>query len=92
MNDDSSLAMCWYDATEWQRLKALDPASLDDSYETWHRNATRAVHELALAGHTIRKVAIKVDALLRWCAEHGVENNAESRAAYAAWKLQQRLR
>jgi len=45
---------------------------------------------MTVAGHNIKKVSVKIDVFLRWCEECGVEPNAESRSAYAAWKLQQR--
>jgi hypothetical protein len=92
MSDEANpvLAMCWYDETQWNILKQREPNALDATYETWRKNATRALQEMAAAGHKIQKVAIKIDAFLRWCDEHGVDPNAESRSAYAAWKLQHR--
>jgi hypothetical protein len=90
MEKDSVFAFCWYDEAQWLRLKALYPDTLDDSYATWHRNAGRAMHELSLAGHRIKKVAFKLDEWLRWCAEQGIDPDAKSRSAYAAWKLQRR--
>ena len=92
MNDDDqpSLAMCWYDETQWTLLKQLDPDALDDSYETWRMNAARAYQELTTAGHKIQKVAIEIDAFLRWCDTTGVAPDAESRSAYAAWLLRHR--
>jgi hypothetical protein len=85
-----ALAMCWYDESQWNILKELDPDTLDDSYDTWRANATRAMHELTQAGHNIKKVAIKIDAFLQWCDERGMDPNADSRTAYAIWKLKHR--
>jgi len=92
MSDETppALAMCWYDETQWNILKQREPDALDATYEAWRKNATRALQEMAGAGHKIQKVAIKIDAFLRWCDERGVEPNAESRSAYAAWKLRHR--
>jgi hypothetical protein len=84
-------AMCWYDEAQWSILKELDPDSIDESYESWRRNATRALYELAANGYNINKVGVKIDYLLDWCEERGLEPNAESRAAYAAWILQHRI-
>jgi hypothetical protein len=90
MSDELALAMCWYDEKQWDRLKEMEPEALDDTYETWRKNATRALHELRQAGHNIQKVSIKIDDFLGWCEDNGVESNAESRSAYAAWKLKQK--
>lgn len=60
------LAMCWYEEAQWNLLEELDPDALDDSYETWRTNATRALHEMSQAGHNIKKVSIKIDAFLQW--------------------------
>ncbi len=88
----SALAMCWYDEAQWNLLKELDPLALDDTYEIWRTNATRALHEMSQAGHNIKKVSVKIEAFLQWCDQKGVEPNAESRSAYAVWKLQHRDR
>jgi len=90
MKDQPALAMCWYDEDQWKILKVREPDALDDSYETWKGNATRALHELRQAGHNIQKVSVKIGPFLRWCEENGVESNGEARSAYAAWKLRQR--
>ncbi len=89
-NDEPALAMCWYDEEQWNILKKLQPDTLDDSFETWRRNANRALQEMIQAGHNIKKVSVKIDVFLRWCQERGVEPNGESRSAYAAWKIQHR--
>ncbi len=34
MSKEPALAH-WYDETQWNILKELDPDALDDSYETW---------------------------------------------------------
>lgn len=90
MSNKLALAMCWHDEDQWNILKAREPDALDDSYETWKGNATRALHELRQAGHNIQKIAIKIDQFDRWCEENGVEPNGEARSAYGAWKLRQR--
>ena len=87
MSNEPALAMCWYDEAQWHILKALDPDALDDSYEAWRKNATRALHEMSQTDHKIGKVSIKIDAFLKWCEDCGVEPNAQSRSTYAAWKF-----
>jgi hypothetical protein len=91
-NNEPALAMCWYDEVQWNILKQLQPDALDDTYETWRRDANRALQDMIQAGHNIRKVSLKIDVFLRWCEERDVTPDADSRAAYAAWKLQQRSR
>lgn len=91
-SNEPALAMCWYNEEQWNILKQLEPDALDDSFETWRKNANRALQEMTQAGHNIKKVSVKIDVFLRWCEERGVESNAESRSAYAAWKLQNRGR
>jgi hypothetical protein len=89
-NSKAVLAMCWYDEAQWKILKELDPDSIDESYEVWRKNATRALQELTATGHRINKVGVRIDGLLDWCDERGLEPNAESRSAYATWILQRR--
>ncbi len=57
--------MCWYGESQWKILKELDPEALDDSYETWRKNATRALHEMSQGDHNIKKVSIKIEAFLK---------------------------
>lgn len=83
MSDDT-LAMCWYDQTQWNILKELAPDALDASYAVWRQNATRALQEMIQAGHKIQKIAIKIDAFLQWSESQDIKPNAEARSAYAA--------
>ena len=87
---EPELAMCWYDESQWKILKDVTPETLDADYATWRQNASRALEQMTAAGHRVRKVAIKADALLRWCEARGVDPDADSRSAYAAWVLQRR--
>jgi len=90
MKKKLALAVCWYDETQWNNMKELDPGAMYDSYESWRKNANRAVNEMKKAGHEIKKVSIRADAFREWCKERGMEPNGDARSAYASWKLQER--
>jgi hypothetical protein len=93
MSDEprSALAMCWYVESQWKILKELAPDTLDADYETWRKNASRVLQQMTAVDHKVQKVAIKIDAFLRWCDERGVDPNTDLRSAYAVWVLQRRV-
>lgn len=74
----------WYDRAEWTKLKqvAADSANLDETYEDWLRGAERTERELARGGLTIRRVMVKVDCLVAWCAVRQKPLNGAARAEY----------
>jgi len=92
MNDNMKIAFCWYHAEEWQKLKerAADVDILDDTYDEWKSNATRAVKDLRAEGQLIQKVKINIDDLEAWCAQHNKENNSAARSEFAVEILKRR--
>ena len=60
-----------------------DPSSLDDTYDDWRKEAELALFELRSEGYDIKKIAIKIDKLLTWCAENDCRPDSESRTEYA---------
>ena len=91
MNDEEQvIGLSWWQPDQWERLKEIseDRDLLDDSYEDWRKNASRAIQEIESAGKKVRKVKINLEELLIWCNENGFLVNGESRSKYTAKKLQ----
>jgi hypothetical protein len=82
----TDVAVGWYDAVQWARLKqvAVDADKLDDSYETWKRNAESFERELRQKGIEIQRVHIDVEALIAWCQSRHKPINGAARSEYAA--------
>ena len=86
-NESTVIIFCWYQPEEWAKLKIAvdDPSSLDDTYDDWRKKAESALFELRSQGHVIRKVALKVEKLLAWCAENHCKPDSEYRTQYAIY-------
>jgi hypothetical protein len=82
----------WYSPDAWQRLKAVaaDVNDLDDTYETWSKNAQAALKQLRRQGLRIEPVELDIDGLLAWCQAEGRAADAAARSTYAAHLLKQR--
>ena len=87
-----SVAFCWYQPDEWEKLKATaaDKENLDDTYDEWKSNASRAIQDLRDEGQHIQKVSIKIEQLEVWCEEEGVDNISQARTQYAVHLLKNR--
>jgi hypothetical protein len=81
-----NVAIGWYDAVQWARLKqvAIDANDLDDSYEAWKRNAENVERKLRREGTQTQRVQIDVEALVSWCQFQERPVNGKSRSQYAA--------
>jgi hypothetical protein len=82
----------WYSPDAWQRLKAVaaDVDDLDDTYDTWSKNAEAALKQLRRQGCGIEPVEVDIDGLLAWCRAAGRPADATARSTYAAHLLKQR--
>ena len=80
------VAVAWYDATQWRKLRLIaeDAHILDDTYDTWQRNAINLERDLRQKGIEIKRVSIDIDALVIWCKSHQKRINGEARSEYAA--------
>jgi hypothetical protein len=79
----------WYRREQWSRLRELasDPDKLDDSYDGWLASAQKALIEMSLAGVSVKRVDVDVDALLRWCQAEDRPIDSAARAAFTAEEL-----
>ena len=89
---DVFVGFCWYQREECEKLKAtaVDKDALDDSYDEWKSNATRAIKDLRDVGQLVQKVKINIDRLDAWCEDNGLENDSAARSRYAGEMLSQR--
>ena len=80
-------AFTWFDEEQWKLLKELDPEGLDDTYEEWRNNASKAFSDFQRNGQRIRKIAIDSIKFKNWCEENNLETNGKARAEYASYLL-----
>lgn len=93
MNEiELNIGVCWFQPEQWDRLVEIseDREKLDDSYEDWRRNASRAIAEIESQGKKVAKVKVDLDDLLLWCEENNLPVIGSSRANYAAYLLENR--
>ena len=76
----------WYRREQWLRLRELasDCDKLDDSYDEWLAGAQKALLEMTLAGVSVRRVDVDIDALSQWCQAEGRILDSAARAAFVA--------
>ena len=82
--------ICWFQSEQWERLIEIseDREELDDNYEEWRKNASRAFDDIISHGKKVRKMRVNLEDLLAWCNENGVPVNGRSRANYVAYLLE----
>ena len=80
------VAMAWFDAAEWERLRevSVDAETLESSHAEWQKLAERSVTEFGQNGVVVRRVPVRVDALIAWCNSQNRPIDASARAALAA--------
>lgn len=77
--------IAWYaEGQEWARVKAsaTDPERFEDTYQEWSAMIEETLIRARTAGAAPVKVPVQADELLRWCRQHGKENNAAARAEF----------
>ena len=85
------IALATYTPLEYRKLlaTAIDASGLDRTWEEWLNSVEHARIQFTAMGYECVGVAIQIDALERYCREHGLENNGAARAAYASFLLEQ---
>jgi hypothetical protein len=83
------MAIVWYRPDQWQRVRdvSTDAEELELTYTEWLRLAEERFKEIQSSGLRVEKVDVDSEELIRWCNEHGLENNGKARSRYAAEKL-----
>lgn len=84
------VGVAWYDPAEWDALRALAPDAekLEPTHAEWLAFAEERLAELRAAGHDVRRVPVKLDALQAWCTAHRRRPDASARAEYVSAELQ----
>jgi hypothetical protein len=63
---------------------ASDPETLEDTYEEWVRNATKAIKRMKKRGVELFKVDFDVIQFNQWCRANRKTPDGESRSVYVA--------
>jgi hypothetical protein len=66
-----AVGVAWFDREQWDLLcqVAADRDKLDDTFEEWEANARRALDNIKSEGVDAKPFPVRVDELVRWCAE-----------------------
>ncbi|RBP46250.1 hypothetical protein DES53_102637 [Roseimicrobium gellanilyticum] len=86
------LGVAWYpNERTWAEVKAFaqDPDRFEDSHVEWEAMASESVASFGKQGIQFVKVPMEPDVFRQWLKDHGEENNASSRAAYASEKAKE---
>ena len=95
MTDDKSrkvaLGIAWYRSEQWEELRAYceDGGTMEDSYDEWKHEATKALHDLQRAGEHAQAVDFDLSEFRKWCTAHKKSPNASSRSEFTAFRLQE---
>ncbi len=86
--DDPSrrVGLPWYEPDQYDELRSslADGSRLPLNYETWRVATEQMEGEVMRSGVEVVRVLIKPAAFAAWCAQHGVESDAATRARYAS--------
>jgi len=83
------MGVAWYDPGEWDALRAVAPDAeeLEPTHAEWLAFAEARLAELLATGQDVRRVPVKLDALLAWCTAHRRRPDARARAEYVSVEL-----
>ena len=85
------IGFAWYNEAQWNRLRevSIDRSQLEMTHNEWLQSAEQKYIGLKLEGFNIVKINVDVDALVKWCREHKLPLNGDSRSRYAMAMVQQ---
>jgi len=88
------MGMAWYTEAQWPQLRAIsaDGPRLEETYAEWVSLAERRFEELKKQGIRVEKVPVDLKDMFAWCRELGRPVDAQGRAGYVTFLLQQRKR
>lgn len=91
MPSDTPLAVAWYRASQWARLRELasDKDNLAATHASWLATAERMCAEMRVRGHQIQRIDIDVEMLWAWCCAHSRALDGPARAEYVTRRAQE---
>ena len=81
-----AIGIAWYrSAEDYNRLRAIftDGRSLPRTFNEWLKLAEEAYNGLKKKGHTVQKAYLDPDTFPAWCAERGLNVDANARTSFA---------
>ncbi|HEY0380550.1 MAG TPA: hypothetical protein VGC87_26795 [Pyrinomonadaceae bacterium] len=81
-----AIGFAWYKPEhydEMRRLSADGKTQMPSTYKQWLKKAQDLFDRLKREGHTVEKVYIEPDTFPAWCAERGLQINAQARIRFA---------
>lgn len=83
------IGVTWYTEQTWATVKATatDPECFEESFAKWKAVAVSACREFLRSGVHAIECQIVPQEFFAWCALHGQENNAASRAEFVSEQL-----
>lgn len=84
------MGIAWYRREQWPRLREIstDRNKLEDTYDEWLANVSKAFDLLRSQGVNPARVDIDTEELLEWCRNQHLPVNAGSRSRFTLEKVQ----
>jgi hypothetical protein len=88
------VAIAWYAADQWQRLKEVvdDPQNFEETHAEWQGVFERGSRYLADQGFDVHRVDVDVEELAAWCRDQERPIDGKARSDFAAHKLRQKYK
>lgn len=82
----TSIKLAYYHKRDWKKLleSADDRDNMHDTWEDWHKDYLRARDAMRKSGQVVHEVPVNIDALNKYCFDHGLANTGTTRSQYAA--------
>lgn len=77
--------IAWFRPEDYDRCRQLfsDGHGLNKRYQDWHQAAQGLYERLTRSGHIVEKVYIDPETFPAWCAERGLNVDAQARMRFA---------
>ena len=78
-----------YQKSDYDHIRQLssDKESMDETWEDWLENKTKAKQNIKAAGFDVVDVLVKPNELIDYCWERGLDIDSKSRAEFVQWKV-----
>lgn len=80
-------AMCWYRREDYARIRRImvDGHKLPATFDAWLKGAQKGIEHLDQKGIVTVKAYLDPTEFAGWCAERGLNLDANARMQYATW-------
>jgi hypothetical protein len=87
--DKQKTGIAWYRAEQWERLReiSVDRNNLEKTHIEWLQVAEEMLMKLSAEGFDVVRYEVDVELLLKYCKDHKIPINGNSRSRYVTEML-----